>query len=69
MLSVPGTVPDAVGVNVMLIVQAEPYGRRPFTGQLFVCAKSVLAVILLMTSGAPAVFEKVTICGALFTPG
>jgi hypothetical protein len=68
MLTVPGRIPEAVGVNVTLIVQLDPDGKLPPTGQLLVWATLVLVVIPLSARPAPAVFDKVTVCGALVTP-
>jgi hypothetical protein len=65
MLTVPDAVPEAVGVNVTLIVQLDPDGNLPPTGQLFVSAKSALAVMLLIARAWLEGLDKVTDCGAL----
>ena len=51
---------EAVGVNVTLMVQLEPDGKLPPTGQLLVWAKLVLAVIPLIARASLAGFDKLT---------
>jgi hypothetical protein len=68
MLTAPGTIPEAVGVNVTLIVQFDPGGKLPPTGQLFVWANWALAVMPLIARAALAGFDKVTDCGAVVVP-
>ena len=60
MFTVPGRIPEAVGVNVTLMVQLEPDGKLPPTGQLLVWAKLVLAVIPLIARASLAGFDKLT---------
>jgi hypothetical protein len=66
-LSVPVRVPPAVGVNVTLIVQFVPGAR--VAPQLFVSAKSPLAVMLEMLSTAFPEFVNLTSCAGLVVPG
>jgi hypothetical protein len=68
MLTVPGTIPETVGVNVTLIVQLDPDGKLPPTGQLLVWAKLVLAVMPLIARAALAGFDKLTDWGAVVVP-
>jgi len=53
------SLPKAVGVKVTLMVQL-PFAPRD-AGQLLVCAKFPLMAMLLMVSGAPPVFERITV--------
>ena len=63
MLRVPVRLPRAVGVNVRLMVQVALAAR--LAGQLLVCAKSPLLVMLATLRAALPVFFKVTDCEAL----
>ncbi len=66
----PDRVPEAVGVNVTLMVQFAPAATE--LPQLLVCAKSPLFVpvtaMLVRFSEALPVFESVTVCAALVVP-
>lgn len=66
MESVPLRVPEAVGVKVTLMVQWAPAATDD--PQLFVCAKSPLAAMLVTLRVAPPVLESVTACAALVVP-
>jgi hypothetical protein len=70
MLRLLDRVPDAVGVNVTLMVQFAPAATE--LPQLLVCAKSPLFVpvtaMLVRFSEALPVFERVTVCAALVVP-
>jgi hypothetical protein len=59
-------VPDAVGVNVTLMVQLAPAATE--LPQVLVWAKSPLAETLVRFSEALPVFESVTVCAALVVP-
>ena len=59
----PVRVPDAVGVNVTLIVQLAEIAR--LEPQLFVCAKSPLVFTELMDITFEPVLVNVTLCAAL----
>jgi hypothetical protein len=65
-LKLPVRVPDAVGVNVTLMVQFPPAARE--LPQLLVSAKSPLAMMLLIVRVALPVLESVTVCAALVVP-
>jgi len=65
-LELPVRVPDAVGVNVTLMLQFPPDASEP--PQLSVSAKSPLATMLLMVRVAVPVFDSVTVCAALVVP-
>jgi hypothetical protein len=60
---VPNRFPDAVGVNVTLIVQVAP--AATLVGQLLTWPKSPLEVTLEITSAALPVLVSVTACTAL----
>ena len=67
MLKVPVRVPDAVGVNVTLIVQLAPAATEP--PHVSVSAKSALAAILpVIVRAALPVLDSVTVCAALVVP-
>lgn len=57
--SVPLRFPGTVGVNVTLIVQETPAATE--SPQVFVWAKSPLALMLLMVSGALPLLVRVTV--------
>lgn len=65
-LSAPVRFPVVVGVNVTLMVQEEVAARMP--GQLFVSAKSPVAVMPEITRLALPEFVSVTVCGVLVLP-
>jgi hypothetical protein len=65
-LRVPVRVPEAVGVNVTLIVQFPPAARE--VPQLSASAKSPVAEILEIVKGAEPVLVSVTVCAALVAP-
>ena len=62
----PKRLPDAVGVNVTLMVQLVP--AATLVGQLLSCAKSPVGDTLVMTKAALPVLVKVTDCAALVVP-
>ena len=70
MLKVPVRIPEAVGVNVTLMVQLAPATTE--LPQVLVCAKSPLFVpvttMLVRLSEALPVFESVTVCAVLVVP-
>src|SRR5260370_9051623 len=66
MLRVPVRLPDAVGVNVTLMVQLAPAATE--LPQVLVWAKSPLAETLVRFSEALPVLESVTDCAALVVP-
>ncbi len=67
MLKVPVRVPDAVGVNVTLMVQLAPAATEP--PQVSVSAKSPLAAILpVIVRAALPLLDSVTVCAALVVP-
>ena len=66
MLKVPEREPVAVGVNVTLMLQLVPAANA--TPQLLLCAKSPLAVMLLIVSGPVPVLLSVAVCGAPAAP-
>jgi hypothetical protein len=66
MLRVPMRVPDAVGVNVTLMVQLAPAATE--LPQVLVWAKSPLAETPVRFSEALPVFASVTVCAALVVP-
>ena len=65
-LNVPLRVPVAVGVKVTLIAQLAPAATE--LPQVFVCAKSPLAAMLVMFSVAVPVLLSVTTCAPLVAP-
>jgi len=67
MVSVPVLVPVAVGVKVIPIVQPPPAGT-PDPHVLLLTAKSPLAAMVAIVSGAPWLFVSVTVSGALVVP-
>jgi hypothetical protein len=66
MVRAPVRVPLAVGVKVTLTVQLVLTAR--LAPQLLLCAKSPLAVMLVMLAAAVPVFDTVTGCDALLLP-
>src|SRR5258708_4233899 len=66
MLRVPVRLPDAVGVNVTLMVQFAPAATE--LPQVLVWAKSPLAATPVRFSEALPVFASVTDCAALVVP-
>jgi hypothetical protein len=66
MLRVPVRLPDAVGVNVTLMVQFAPAATE--LPQVLVWAKSPLAETPVRFSEALPVFASVTVCAALVVP-
>jgi len=62
-LKVPVRVPEAVGVNVTLMLQFPPPANE--LPQLLVWPKSPLAAIPVMVSAVLPVLERVTVCAAL----
>src|SRR5579864_4664087 len=62
-LSAPFRAPVVVGVKVTWIAQFAPAAN--VLPQLFVCAKSPLAPMLLIVSGPVPVLLKVTVCAVL----
>ena len=62
-VSVPVRVPDAVGVNVTLIVQLLFCVTE--LPQVFVCAKSPLAAMFVIVTALPVKLLSVTVCAAL----
>src|SRR5215813_9404614 len=66
MVRAPETLPDKFGLNVTLIVQLEPDGSDP--GQLFVWAKSPLAVMGPTDNGFVPVLFSVMVFAALVVP-
>jgi hypothetical protein len=65
-VTVPVLVPLCVGVNVTEMVQLLP--GETGVGQLLVCAKSPLAVMLATGNGAAPLFVNLTFCGGLVLP-
>jgi hypothetical protein len=65
-LKVPVRVPDAVGVNVTLMVQFPLAAREP--PQVLLAAKSPPAAMLVMVRVALPVLDRVTVCAALVVP-
>lgn len=65
-LKLPVRVPDAVGVNVTLMLQFPPAASEP--PHVLVAAKSPLATMLVIDSVAPPVLDRVTVCAALVVP-
>src|SRR5437588_5051440 len=65
-LKLPVHVPDAVGVNVTLMLQFPPAASEP--PHVLVAAKSPLATMLVIVSAALPVFDSVTVCAALVVP-
>jgi len=63
---VPVLVPDAVGLNLTLIVQFALAARE--LPQLLVCEKSPFAVMLEIVRAALPVLDKVIVCDALVVP-
>jgi len=66
LVNVPVTRAEAVGVNVMLIVQPAETAR--LAGPISVSRKSPAAAILEMESGASPEFERVIVCATLVVP-
>jgi hypothetical protein len=66
MVTFPYRFPTAVGVNVTLIVQLAPAAR--VEGHVLVCAKSPVAAIPVISSGALPVLANVTACAGLVVP-
>src|SRR5713226_4780622 len=66
MLKLPVRVPDAVGVNVTLMLQLAPAATE--LPQVFVSTKSPLAAILVIVRAALPVLDSVTVCAALVVP-
>jgi hypothetical protein len=65
-VTVPARAPTAVGVKVTLIVQFPAAASvAGLTGQLFVCAKSPEAAMVLIVKGAFPVFVSVKGMAAL----
>src|SRR5581483_7284702 len=62
-VTLPVRLPPAVGVNVIVIVQLAPTASE--APQLFVCAKSPVAMMLVIFNGALPVFVIVTLWGPL----
>jgi hypothetical protein len=62
----PVRAPAAVGVNVTLIVQLAP--TASVVPQLFVCAKSPLAVMELIVAAVVPLFDRVVDCAAVVEP-
>jgi hypothetical protein len=65
-VTAPVRAPAAVGVKVTLIVQLAPTAR--VVPQLFVCAKSPLAVIELIVALVVPLFDSVVDCDAVVEP-
>jgi hypothetical protein len=65
-LKLPGRVPDAVGVNVTLMVQFSPAARE--LPQVLFSAKSPLDAMLVIVRAALPVLDSVTVCAALVVP-
>ena len=65
-LKLPVRVPDAVGVNVILMLQFPPGASE--APHVLVAAKSPLATMLVIVSAALPVFDSVTVCAALVVP-
>ena len=66
MLADPVRLPSAVGVKVTVIVQLALIPT--LLPQVLVCAKSPLAVMLVIVSVAVPVFFKITFCEVLVVP-
>src|SRR5437588_11003734 len=65
-LKLPVRVPDAVGVNVTLMLQFPPAASEP--PHVLLAAKSPLATMLVIVSAALPVFDGVTVCAAWVFP-
>ncbi len=63
---VPLSVPRTVGVKVTLMEQLAPAAKE--VPQLFVWLKSPVVLKPVIVSGAPPVFDKLTLCAALEVP-
>jgi hypothetical protein len=63
MLRDPVRLPVAVGLKVILIVQLVPAAK--LVPQVFVCAKSPVALILLIDNAAVPLLVKVAVWAAL----
>lgn len=65
-VSAPERIPDAVGVNVTLMVQLEPGAR--VAGQLLVCANPPVTWMLFRFSAALPLLVTAMVCAALDVP-
>ena len=65
-LRLPVRAPDAVGLNVTLMVQFPAAATE--LPQVLVSAKSPFATMLVIVRAALPVFDTVTVCAALLLP-